>query len=87
MSGPPSWYKPLMDRRGCWWSASPAMGSRTSGSTAANNVANTRWWPPFCLVVDRVTERNRIGPVGTFPARFGRGRRNTPPLNEAGVFD
>jgi hypothetical protein len=25
-----------------------------SGSTGAHFVANTRWWPPFCLVVDWV---------------------------------
>jgi hypothetical protein len=30
---------------GFWWLA-PA--------TAAHIVANTRWWPPFCLVVDWV---------------------------------
>ena len=31
-----------------------ATGSRTSGSTDSQFVANTRWWPPFCLVVDWV---------------------------------
>jgi hypothetical protein len=37
-SPPPSWWSPPRaspDRRGCWCSASPATGSRTSGSTAA----------------------------------------------------
>jgi hypothetical protein len=72
-----------------WWPPFPPLAGRVVGSL-----------PVGCLVaghdgvlatsavgVGRVTERNRIGPVGTFPARFGRGRRNTPPLNEAGVFD
>jgi hypothetical protein len=30
------------------------MGSRISGNTEASLLANTRWWPPFCLVIDWV---------------------------------
>ena len=34
--------------------ASPATASRTGGPHRTHFVANTRWWPPFCMAVDWV---------------------------------
>ena len=42
------------DRRGCWWPASPALGFKDLWQHRHQYVANTRWRPPFCLVVDWV---------------------------------
>jgi hypothetical protein len=51
-----SWCSPRPaspDRRGCWCSALAAMG-KDLWQHRRRYVANTRWWPPFCLVVDWV---------------------------------
>ena len=45
---------PSPDRRGCWCSASPGHGLKDLWQKRRHCVANTRWWPPFCLVVDWV---------------------------------
>ena len=71
--------------RGCLSSASPATGSKDLWQHRTQFVANTRWWPPFCLVVDwswsRQSSPSRSSPAFTSTARgaerhgFRRGTR------------
>ena len=38
-------------------------GLKISGSTEPHFVANTRWWPPFCIIVDWVVAAIIVGEI------------------------